>query len=159
MNKLKDGLMFNKFSWSSRIFGVALLTLIIVPFAINQSNRGSVLGVNEDLSQATQNSTEGSIAGGVIENRMTADYEEVDPKVYEGKIKLDIEASINLSTNLYSLASEVKLSHQENTVDTIVGQSNLELPEGYIAIVDTDTFIKLGANPELETEIDGTITR
>jgi hypothetical protein len=145
-------------SLNSRIFGIILFALVVVPFAITQSNQGSVLGVTEDLTNENQSET-GSIAGGVIDNRMSADFEDTTPQVYEGLIRLDLESEISVATSLYALAAEVKITHDGNTVDKVVGNSDIELEAGYIAVVNTETFIELGGDPELQVEIPGTLTR
>ncbi len=140
----------------SRIFALILVVLLVVPFLVRSEQTGSVLGVLEDNSGsvATVGDGNGQIAGGVLENKSYSDVESSIEAGLTGLAVLDRSAIVAVTTDKFALASEVKITYGDITLDKIVGNNKQVLEEGEVVILDEKTFRELGIDPNIQSSVE-----
>jgi|GEM_PF-3579020 len=136
----------------AKIVSLVLLFLLILPFFSNSLNQGSVLGVNENLSQGTVTTNEGQIGGGVIENK-TESSDNADKQI-KGFAVLDSKASTSVLAKSFTLASEIKVTNGNKTSDLIVSKVDEGLANDTVLIVNEETFKLLGGDPKTQEKLE-----
>ncbi|NJK71401.1 MAG: hypothetical protein HC932_04085 [Thermales bacterium] len=89
-----------------------------------------------------------------------------EPKIYSsdipearGFIKWENSATTTVTSNKYSLGSSIKVNTSEQSGADLVISKIQVLPVDTILVVDQNTFIQLGGDPETQTQILGSISK
>lgn len=140
-------------SVKTKIVSLFLLFLLALPLFTGSMNQGNVLGVNENAPKGTVNTdTDGSIAGGVMENKATK--QDNADKVVKGLAVLDKQAKSSVVAKDFMLASEINVEVGDKQVDLIVSQVDQSLANGTILILDEATFKAIGGDPKTQEKLE-----
>ncbi len=138
----------------TKILGLFLLILIVLPVVLSPVSRGNVLGVTDRLNSSSIKPIRGGeIAGGVTETK----NEGTTNKTKKGLAVLDLKTKNSVTSNKFPLASEIKIAYESKELDLVV-TSVAEIPTEALVSLNKETFISLGGNPETQTEIEVNVT-
>jgi uncharacterized protein YpmS len=154
-----------KNSLKLKIFGILILTILVLPIIISSTGEGAVLGASESESQILNQSTinsisvfentstntqPSSISSGVAEtiSEDTTDQE----KLLTGKVIFSDEQKIPVISNKIPLGKEFKVTSKNSKLDLVVNETKAIEQEAILS-VSKPLFIELGGNPSLEKSI------
>lgn len=117
----------------------------------NQGLIGSLFADRPKANPIPKKSQLGQIGSGAMEIRT---IEEEKP-IVRGKVVWDKNAKTAVATDKFSLGTSVVVSHKEKNLSLVVGDNRV-LSADTVLVVDKETFIKLGGNPEIENSLEVT---
>lgn len=142
----------------TRLLSTLFLVLLLTPVLISgsQENSGTVLGVIEDNSQPSARQAEiGQIAGGVMETK----NDSLETKSVTGKVIWIEDLEATAITDKFSLASSVLVESDTKSLNLVIGGTNRTLAPDTVLLVNRETFISLGGNPETQESIEAVVTQ
>jgi hypothetical protein len=146
-------------SFKTKLLSLFLLGLLLLPTFLGPRSTGTVLGVFENNanqaiieSETTTNSQIGEIASGAFETK-AVDNTSTRGKVYQGKAIWDENSKSQVITDKFSLGKSIKINSKDKSLDLIVGDVRV-LGEDTLVVLNRDTFILLGGNPDTQNNID-----
>lgn len=143
--------------FKTKILGLVLISLLVLPVLLAPKQTGSVLGINENKIQPTTAEQKiGQIGGGTIEDTRLIDKNSSKPKTLQGKAIWDENSKSQVSTDKFNLGSGIKVSTKSNSLDLVVGDVRV-LSLDTLLVLNKDTYIKLGGNPTTDKSIDVTV--
>ena len=96
----------------------------------------------------------GQIGSGAQEVRA---IDKDETKAISGKVIWDENARSAISTDKFPLGSSIKVNYNQKDVYLVVGDTRV-LSSDTILVVNRETFVKLGGNPEKENKINVNIS-
>lgn len=75
------------------------------------------------------------------------------PKQKVGKVKWEDSTDVHVISDIYPVGSGVQVTAGNKTTNLVINKSRVLVP-GTLLVVDQETFIELGGNPELQTSLD-----
>jgi hypothetical protein len=141
----------------TKILSVLLFLMLSIPTFLNPISEGEVKGVTEEKSQNLQNSIisknsnseKGQISAGVIEDKT----DKKTTKIVNGMAILKTNANNPVTTDNYDLATSLKVTHKNKTLDLVVNDTKPTLDPDGLIVVNSETFQKLGGDPQTQTKI------
>lgn len=140
-----------------KIASLVILAFLAIPalyFNLSNKEPGQVLGVSEN----TNSQTEGTIGSGareVVEENTNQQKEYTGKALWDSNQKEEI-----IANNVFSLGQSIKVG-QKNTDKSehyVIDNLREGLASDVLLIVNTETFIKLGGNPEADNSVNISIT-
>jgi len=142
----------------SKLFSLLLIGLLLAPvlFIAPQSNQGEVLG-ESDVAGEISPSLPAEIGSGVREVREDSDSaESLTQKTISGTIIWDENQAVDVATNKFSLGKSIQLETPSGTYDLVINAIRPELADETLMIVNRETFIRLGGDPDTDPNLPGT---
>jgi len=142
----------------SKIFSLFLLGGLLLPvlFIAPQSNQGQVLG-ESDRSGENSSKNPAEIGSGVRETRqiesVSSDSAQNSIQKISGTVIWDENQVVNVSTNKFGLGKSIQVETVDGKFDLVVNSIRPELAEQTVMVVNKETFIKLGGNPEVDPNL------
>lgn len=150
----------------TKIFSLMVLLLLALPIVLGtQNSEGQVLGASENsqpptgsiTNQAASNSAPipiqsriGEIASGasevVSENTPTS-------KVFKGRVIWEDNAKFSVISDKFPKGSGVQVKFNNKTYPIVIEDIRI-LSSDTVLVVNKDTFLKLGGNPEVDSSIE-----
>jgi hypothetical protein len=75
------------------------------------------------------------------------------PSPKSGKVKWEAGTKASVTSDKFPVGSGIKVFYGDNAVDLVVNKSRVLVP-GTVLVVDQDTFVQLGGNPETQSTIN-----
>jgi|688.fasta_scaffold33381_2 hypothetical protein len=144
----------------TKFISFLLLILLALPLVINPTRQGSVLGVQENTDQniqvGLQESNNGQIGEGVMENKLKNSSSD---DLIKGYAVLDKQAKSSVTAKNIALASEIKVQNDQKTAELIVSNVDSGLAEDVVLVVDEKTFESLGGDSKNQDKVLVTIQK
>jgi hypothetical protein len=142
----------------TRILGLILIGLLLLPVLLAPKQTGSVLGVNENKSQSASTDQKiGQIGGGTLEDTRISGKDSTKPKTLQGKAIWDENAKSAVSTDKFNLGTSIKVTTPSSSMGLVVGDVRV-LSLDTLLVLNKETYTKLGGNPASDKSIDVTVT-
>ena len=159
----------------TKIFSLILLTLLALPVILGpQKTGGQVLGASESQdsksnfptinfsnplntnqsseSSVPKQSSIGQIASGASEI-VANDDTKTALKVVKGRVIWEDNAKFKVISDKFPKGSGIQVKYNDKTYPLVIEDSRI-LSSDTILVVNKDTFIKLGGNPETSSSIE-----
>lgn len=134
-----------------KIISLVILGLLAAPALLFPQEAGEVLGINETKGNGEgQINSDGNIGSGArdIKNDEGEENEEKTTE-YTGKALWDANQKSDISTDKLALGQTITVKSGDITKSMVVSELREEtLSEDTILILNTETYISLGGNPE-----------
>lgn len=158
----------------TKIISLVILGLLTVPAMIFPKQTGEVLGINENKEETgsinEEAASDGEIGSGAREvvepsdegkdndvQKITPSDEEDEEVTMIGKVLWDSGQINNVETNKFPLGTAVRVDTGVSNVHLVVDALRSSLAEETILVVNTETYIKLGGNPEDGSPVSATV--
>lgn len=155
----------------TKVFSLIVLVLLALPIFIGpQKNAGQVLGTSENQSSVysspeknspnfdlinsspqLKQSKIGEIGSGASE--VVSKNVVVGAKIYKGRVIWEDNAKGKVVSDKFPKGSGIQVKYNQNTVPLVVEDSRI-LSSDTVLVVNKETFIKLGGNPETASFIE-----
>jgi len=109
-----------------------------------------VLGTNETISIGTNSSTLQDISSGVRD----VINQKKETKTLSGKALWDSKQKVQVSTNKFESGSLIEIKYNDKAQTFLVEAKRNDLAEETVVILNTEAFLLLGVDPELQNIID-----
>lgn len=138
----------------TKVVSLVVLAFLAIPALFFSERAGEVLGVKEST---TDSSIEGSVGSGARE--VVEDDSKAESETYEGKALWDnAQEEAVIASDTISPGQTIKIQSKDGIEYYIIENTREGLSDDVLLILNTDTFIRLGGNPEISNSIDVTIT-
>lgn len=110
---------------------------------------GSFFREKPKINPTPKQSQLGQIGSGAMEVRTIQD----EKPIVKGKVIWDKNAKTAVATDKFNLGTSITVSYKEKNLSLVVGDNRV-LSADTVLVVDKETFIKLGGNPEIENSLE-----
>jgi hypothetical protein len=131
----------------TKFFSILIFALLALPVVFYRPDNGQVLGVSETNPSSPSIN---SIGSGVRET----DAIQKQTNSITGKVILDPQQKVPVSTNKFSLGSSIVIKTKNQEFMAVINQINPSLPEDVALSLNQETYDKLNQDAEFfEAEI------